>query len=68
MDKQIRRLAMVIVALFVLLIAQVNYIQVFAANSLINNPADATRSMQPGGPARSDHPGRGVPGRQVWIA
>src|SRR5436190_266681 len=43
MDKQIKRLAMTMLALFVLLLVQINYIQVFAAQSLINNPADATR-------------------------
>jgi peptidoglycan glycosyltransferase len=40
MDRQIRRLAMAFLGLFVLLFAQVNYLQVFAANRLANNPAN----------------------------
>jgi penicillin-binding protein A len=37
-DKQVRRLALGLIALFVLLLVQVNYIQVFAADRLANDP------------------------------
>jgi penicillin-binding protein A len=40
-DRQIRRLVVAFVALFLLLFAQINYIQVFAAGKLANNPANA---------------------------
>jgi peptidoglycan glycosyltransferase len=40
MDRQIRALALAFLALFVLLFAQVNYLQVFAADRLANNPAN----------------------------
>ncbi len=39
-DRQIRRLGLAFLVLFVLLLAQVNYLQVFAANRLANNPAN----------------------------
>jgi penicillin-binding protein A len=41
MDRQIRRLGIAFLALFVILFAQVNYLQVFAANRLKNNPANS---------------------------
>jgi peptidoglycan glycosyltransferase len=40
MERQISRLAWVFVGLFVILLAQVNYLQVFAADDLANNPAN----------------------------
>jgi penicillin-binding protein A len=40
MDRQIRRLAFAFLALFVVLFFQSNYIQVFAAKRLSNNPAN----------------------------
>jgi peptidoglycan glycosyltransferase len=40
MDRQIRTLAFAFLALFVVLFAQSNYIQVFAAKRLSNNPAN----------------------------
>ncbi len=40
MDRQIRVMAMAFLALFVLLFAQINYLQVFASNRLANNPAN----------------------------
>jgi penicillin-binding protein A len=39
-DRQIRHLAIAFLALFVVLFAQVNYLQVFAASRLANNPAN----------------------------
>ena len=45
MDRQIRRLGMVVVVLFVVLFAQVNYIQVFAASDLVNNQANSYRRI-----------------------
>jgi len=41
MDRQIRRLAMAFLLLFVLLLVQVNYIQVFASKRLAENPANS---------------------------
>jgi peptidoglycan glycosyltransferase len=46
MDRQIRVLALAFIALFVLLFAQVNYIQVFAADRLANNPANLRLLLQ----------------------
>jgi penicillin-binding protein A len=46
MDRQIRALALAFIALFVLLFAQVNYIQVFAADRLANNPANLRLLLQ----------------------
>ena len=46
MDRQIRRLAGVFLVLFVLLFAQINYIQVFAAHDLANNPANQRLLLQ----------------------
>ena len=40
MDRQIRRLGVAFLVLFLLLFAQLNYLQVFAANRLANNPAN----------------------------
>jgi len=40
MDRQIRWLAVAFMAMFVLLLAQLSYLQVFAANTLANNPAN----------------------------
>ena len=45
MDKQIRRLGYALVALFLLLFVQVNYLQVFAADRIANNPANTTRLL-----------------------
>jgi peptidoglycan glycosyltransferase len=45
MDRQIRRLGVAFLVLFVALFAQVNYIQVFAADDLANNPANAKRQL-----------------------
>jgi peptidoglycan glycosyltransferase len=41
MDRQVRRLGIAFLAMFVVLFAQVNFIQVFAANSLKDNPANS---------------------------
>jgi peptidoglycan glycosyltransferase len=46
MDRQIRFLALAFMALFVLLFAQVNYLQVFAADRLANNPANLRLLLQ----------------------
>jgi penicillin-binding protein A len=46
MNRQIRRLAYAFVALFVLLFGAVNYIQVFAASDLANNPANQRLLLQ----------------------
>jgi peptidoglycan glycosyltransferase len=40
MDRQIGRLAVAFLALFVILFAQINYLQVFAASRLANDPAN----------------------------
>ena len=45
MDKQIRRLGYALVFLFLLLFVQVNYLQVFAADRIANNPANTTRLL-----------------------
>jgi penicillin-binding protein A len=45
MERQIRRLGIAFLVLFVALFAQVNYIQVFAADDLANNDANAKRQM-----------------------
>ena len=45
MDRQIRRLALALGVLFVLLFAQLNYMQVFAASSIFNNPANEKRRI-----------------------
>lgn len=41
MDRQIRRLGIAFLALFVLLFAQINFLQVFAAGRLAGNPANS---------------------------
>ncbi|HEX8100733.1 MAG TPA: penicillin-binding protein 2 [Actinomycetota bacterium] len=46
MNRQIRWLAMAFVILFVVLFAQVNYIQVFGAKGLANNPANRRLLLQ----------------------
>jgi peptidoglycan glycosyltransferase len=46
MDRQIRRLGIAFLALFVLLFGAVNYIQVFAASDLANNPANQRLLLQ----------------------
>ncbi|HEX2266976.1 MAG TPA: penicillin-binding transpeptidase domain-containing protein [Actinomycetota bacterium] len=46
MDRQVRWLAMAFVALFVVLFAQVNYLQVFGAEGLANNPANRRLLLQ----------------------
>lgn len=45
MDRQIRRLGLALLVLFVLLFAQINYIQVFASSRLADNPANAKRQL-----------------------
>jgi peptidoglycan glycosyltransferase len=46
LDRRIRWLAAGFLLLFILLFAQVNYLQVFAADSLKNNPANTTRLLR----------------------
>jgi peptidoglycan glycosyltransferase len=46
MDRQIRRLAVAFLGLFVLLFAQTNYLQVFASSSLANNPSNQRLLLQ----------------------
>jgi peptidoglycan glycosyltransferase len=46
MDRQIRRLGYAFIALFVLLFGAVNYIQVYAASDLANNPANLRLLLQ----------------------
>jgi peptidoglycan glycosyltransferase len=46
LDRRIRWLAGAFLGLFVLLFAQVNYLQVFAADKLRDNPANATRLLR----------------------
>ncbi len=45
MDKQIRRLGYALLALFVLLLATVSYVQVVAAARIADNPANAFRQL-----------------------
>ncbi|MFB3739283.1 MAG: peptidoglycan D,D-transpeptidase FtsI family protein [Candidatus Velamenicoccus archaeovorus] len=45
MDRQIRHLGLALLVLFVLLFAQVNYLQVFGADRLADDPANATRQL-----------------------
>ena len=45
MNRRIRRLGIGLVALFGLLLAQVSYIQVFAASGIAGNPANARRQI-----------------------
>jgi peptidoglycan glycosyltransferase len=44
-DRQIRRLGLALLVLFLLLFAQVNYLQVLASQRLADNPANATRQL-----------------------
>jgi penicillin-binding protein A len=46
MDRQIRRLAVAFLVLFLLLFFQINYIQVFAAHDLANHPANQRLLLQ----------------------
>jgi peptidoglycan glycosyltransferase len=46
MERQIRRLGLGLLVLFLALLVQINYIQVFAADDLENNPANATRQLK----------------------
>ena len=45
MDRFIRRLGVAMIALFVLLLGQITYIQVVASQRLADNPANATRQL-----------------------
>jgi peptidoglycan glycosyltransferase len=45
MDRQIRRLAVAFLVLFLVLFAQINYVQVFGAQPLADNPANAKRQL-----------------------
>jgi len=45
MDRQIRRLGAAMLVLFVVLLGQVTYIQVFASQRLADNPANARRQL-----------------------
>lgn len=46
MERQIRRLGAGLLVLFLLLFAQINYIQVFAADRIENDPANALRLLR----------------------
>jgi penicillin-binding protein A len=54
MDRQIRTLAFALLALFVILFAQANYIQVFAAKRLSNNPANIRLLLEEFGTNRGE--------------
>lgn len=45
MDRQIRRLGGAMLVLFLILFAQINYLQVFAADRLADNPANTKRQL-----------------------
>jgi peptidoglycan glycosyltransferase len=45
MDRQIRRLGVAFLVLFALLFVQINYVQVFGAENLADNPANAKRQL-----------------------
>src|SRR5918994_96261 len=45
MDRQIRKLGIALLALFLIAFAQVNYIQVFAADRIAEDPANAKRQL-----------------------
>jgi peptidoglycan glycosyltransferase len=45
MDRRIRRLTIALMALFVLLFAQISYVQVFHAAAIADNPANARRQL-----------------------
>jgi len=44
-DRQIRRLGLALTVLFLLLIAQLSYVQVFAADRIASDPANAAREL-----------------------
>jgi penicillin-binding protein A len=44
-DRQIRRLGAAMLVLFLIVFAQINYLQVFAADRLADNPANAERQL-----------------------
>jgi penicillin-binding protein A len=46
MERQIRRLGIGLLALFLALFVQINYLQVFAADRIENNPANAFRELK----------------------
>ncbi len=46
MNRQIRRLGLAFLVLFLLLFGQVNYLQVFAAKRLADNPANQRHLIQ----------------------
>ena len=46
MERQIRRLGVGLLVLFLALFAQINYLQVFAADRIENNPANAFRQLK----------------------
>ncbi len=46
MERQIRRLGAGMLVLFVVLLVEINYLQVFAADRLANNPANANRLLK----------------------
>ena len=45
MERQVRRLGAALLVLFLALLAQINYIQVFAADRIENDPANAKRQL-----------------------
>ena len=45
MERQIRRLGVALMVLFVIAFAQVNYLQVFAADRIADDPANAQRQL-----------------------
>src|SRR4029453_7881120 len=45
MERQIRKLGMALLALFLIAFLQINYIQVFAAGRIANDPANAQRQL-----------------------
>lgn len=45
MDRQVRRLGAALLVLFLVLFAQINYLQVFAADRIENDPANALRQL-----------------------
>jgi penicillin-binding protein A len=45
-ERQIRRLGVGLLALFLILFAQINYLQVFAADRIANDPANALRLLR----------------------
>ena len=46
MDRQLRRVGVALLALFLLLFAQLNYLQVFAAKRISENPANLRLVLQ----------------------